>query len=182
MATAEAPKDALVYQFPHDMDKVYNAITSEDYINARCQWIGDRAEIQRQVGADGAVTLKLDRYVTKNYPKAFKKLFPAEQHMEHDEKWERDGSNWKGRYNVDVDGAPVVVASDFTLKRTGTGCDLSIWHTVTAKIPIIGGRVEKYIIGETRAQFGDQLHFLDMWLAGTPDLLPRDKSKYPVPH
>jgi hypothetical protein len=181
MTTTEKSKDALVYQFPHDLDTVFNEITSEDYINARCKWIGDRADIVKEESAGGGLTIKLDRYVAKNYPKAFKKLFPAEQHMTHLEKWQPDGSNWKGTYHVDVDGAPVVVTSEFTLKKTGIGCDLSIVHAITAKIPILGKRIEKYILGETRAQFGDQLHFLDMKLAGTPNLLPRDKSKYPVP-
>jgi hypothetical protein len=181
MATAEAKKNALIYQFPQDIDKVYNEITSEAYITDRSGWIGDRAEIQIDKRAKGC-SIKLDRYVAKNYPKAFKKLFPAEQHMSHSEVWEADGTNWKGSYNVDVDGAPVVVSSEFTLKRSGIGCDLAIWHTITARIPLIGGRVEKYILGETRAQFGDQLHYLDMRLAGTPNLIPRDKSKYPVPH
>ena len=180
MPTAEKPKDALVYQFPHDIDTLFNEITSEPYIHDRCKWIGDRAEVKISDTANGR-SVFLDRYVTKNYPKAFKKLFPAEQHMEHNESWERDGNDWKGSYRVDVDGAPVVVESEFTLKKAGTGCDLAIWHTITAKIPVLGGRIEKYILGETRAQFGDQLHYLDLRLAGTPNLLPRDKSKYPVP-
>jgi hypothetical protein len=181
MTTAEKPKDALVYQFPHDIDSVVKEITSEAYIHDRCKWIGDRAEVKREEGADGSVTLILDRYVTKNYPKVFKKLFPAEQHMYHTEKWEPNGNNWKGSYKVEVTGAPVIVESGYTLKQAGTVCDLAIWHSITAKIPILGRRVEKYILSETRAQFGDQLFYLDLRLAGTSDLLPRDKSKYPVP-
>ena len=173
-------RDALVYQFPHELGKVYEAITSEAYINDRSGWIGDRAEIQIDRSSSGC-NITLDRYVAKNYPKAFKKLFPAEQHMTHTETWAADGTNWKGSYHVDVDGAPVVVTSEFTLKRTGIGCDLAIWHSITAKIPLLGRAIEKYILKETRAQFGDQLHYLDMRLAGKPGLLPRDKSKYPVP-
>ena len=181
MATAEKPAQALVYQFPHDIEKVFNEITSAEYINARSGWIGDRAEIDIKDTANGR-TVTLDRYVAKDYPKAFRKLFPPEQHMAHSETWERDGVNFKGDYTVNVSGAPVVVSCEFTLKKTGIGCDLAIWHTVAAKIPLLGGRIEKYIIKETRAQFGDQLHFLDMRLKGTPNLIPRDKDKYPVPH
>ena len=80
MTTSEAQKDALIYQFPHGIDLVYREITSADYINDRCQWIGDRADIQREESSNGC-TITLDRYVAKNYPKPFKKLFPGEQHM-----------------------------------------------------------------------------------------------------
>jgi transposase len=40
------------------------------------------------------------------------------------EVWQPDGDGgWKGRYDVDVKGAPVKVVGEYTLKKKGTGCD-----------------------------------------------------------
>ena len=139
MTTKEKPSDALVYEFPHDIQTVVNEITSADYISERAEWVTtDEATATITKAPSGAIRLVLDRAVRRNYPKPFKGLFPDKQHMDHTEVWEPDGSDWKGRYDVDVKGAPVKVAAAYTLKKKGAGCELRIWHEVTAKIPLLG--------------------------------------------
>ena len=182
MTTKEKPSEALVYNFPHSIKDVFKEITAEHYISERAEWVTtDEATATITTAPSGAVKLVLDRAVRRNFPKPFKGLFPDKQHMDHTEVWEPDGDGWKGHYDVDVKGAPVKVAAEYTLKKKGAGCELRIWHEVTAKIPLLGGRIEKYILGQSRSQFGDQLKYLDLKLAGTPGLLPRDQAKYPLP-
>jgi hypothetical protein len=182
MTTKETDKDALVYNFPHETDTVLKEITSEEYVNDRAKWnIIDEVTADIKLDANGGVVMDLDRYIVRDYPKALKHLLPAKTHMIHIEKWERDGTGWKGTYDVNVLGSPVTVGAEFTLKKQGVGCQLRIIHSATAKIPLLGRRVEKYILGQTRSQFRDQLSYLDMRLGGVSDLLPRDTSKYPLP-
>ena len=182
MTTKESPSDALVYDYKQDIDAVYKEITSEAYINDRATWnVNDKTSATIKPNASGGVDIVLDRYIHREYPRAIRKLLPATTNMDHQETWEPDGDGWKGSYDVDVKKSPVTVGAEFTLKKKGTGCELRIWHWATAKIPLLGGRVEKYILGQTSGQFGDQLHYLDLRLSGVPDLLPRDVNKYPLP-
>lgn len=183
MTIKEKPADALVYDFPYDIDAVYKEIMSDDYLVKRADWVQTdevTADITQQ--PNGGVKAVLDRYVRRDYPKAFKGLFPEKQHMIHTEQWEPDGAGgYKGTYLCDVQKAPVKVEAEFTLKKKGSGCEMRTLHSVTVKLPLIGGKVEKYVLGQTKTQFGDQLKYLDLRLAGTPDLLPRDVNKYPIP-
>ena len=182
MTTKETPKEALVYDFPHDIDSVYKEFTSEAYVNDRAKWnIVDEVTADIKPGPDGGAIMDLDRYIVRNYPKMMKHLLPAKTHMAHHEVWEPDGDGWKGHYDVDVLASPVTVSADYTLKKQGAGCEMRITHSATAKVPLLGRAVEKYILKQTKGQFTDQLSYLDMRLAGVPDLLPRDQSKYPLP-
>ena len=183
MTIKEKPSDALFYKFPHNVDTVYDEGVSKFHLEHRGQWvISDEVEVKESDESNEGRKLVADRYVVRDYPKLFGNLFPRRQLMIHTETWVPDGAGgYKGSYTCDVQDAPVLVEGEMTLKPVGDGCELRTLTTVTAKMPIIGKRVEKYIIGQTRSQYWDQLHYLDMRIAGTPDLLPRDTSKYPLP-
>jgi hypothetical protein len=183
MTIKEKPPEALVYNFPHAIERVFNESMTKNYLESRAQWvISDEVTAEVSDEANGGRKAVADRYVIRHYPKIFGNLFPQRQLMIHTETWEPDGEGgYKGSYTCDVQDAPVLVEGEMTLRPVGGGCELRTLHTITAKMPIIGKRVEKYILGQTRAQYGDQLHYLDMRLAGTPDLLPRDTGKYPLP-
>lgn len=184
MATTDKPNEAIVYNYPHPIDQVYQGLISQAFLEERASWVQtDDVEVKEiQSTAGGGSKAVVDRYVRRDYPKAFKGLFPDRQHMDNVENWAPDGAGgYKIDYVCDVTGAPVLVEAEGTLKSTGAGCELRVLHTITVKIPMIGKRVEKYVMGQTKAQYRDQLHYLNLKLAGKPGLLPRDTSKHPVP-
>ena len=45
-------------------------------------------------------------------------------------------------------GQPVTISATFELYPTDDGCCYAIDHTVKAKVPLIGGQVEKFIRGQ----------------------------------
>ena len=182
MATKDKPNEAIVYNFPHSIDDVYKEFTSQAYLEERAQWVQtDEVTVTEEERTDKSYKVVLDRYVYRDYPKAFKGLFPEKQYMINKEYTERDGSGYTGNYVCDVQKAPVLVEAEYTITPKGDGCELRALHQVTVKIPLIGKKVEKYVIGETKTQYEDQLHYLDLKLAGKPNLLPRDTGTYPVP-
>ena len=184
MATTDKANEAIVYEFSHPIDQVYQALTSREFLEERANWVQtDDVEIKEiQSTAGGGSKAVVDRYVHRNYPRAFKGLFPDRQHMDNVENFVPDGAGgYKLDYVCDVTGAPVLVEAEGTLKSTGGGCELRALHTITVKIPMIGKRVEKYVMGQTKSQYRDQLFYLDLKLDGTSNLLPRDTNKYPVP-
>ncbi len=80
---------------------------SKDYLVDRANWVQTdevSGDVSEQPG--GGVKAVLDRYVRRDYPKAFKGLFPEKQHMIHTEQWQRDGDGYKGTYLCDVQKAP----------------------------------------------------------------------------
>ena len=183
MTIKEKSSEALTYNFSHSVDRVFDESMTKDYLESRASWVvTDEVTAEVSDEPNGGRKAVADRYVIRNYPKVFGNLFPQRQLMIHTETWQPDGDGgYTGSYTCDVQDAPVLVEGEMTLKPVGDGCELRTLHTITAKMPIIGKRVEKYILGQTRAQYWDQLNYLDMRLAGTPGLLPRNTSKYPLP-
>ncbi|MEH6519547.1 MAG: DUF2505 family protein, partial [Halioglobus sp.] len=56
-------------------------------------------------------------------------------------------------------GQPVTISASFKLLPTRTGCRYTVSHSVKAKIPLVGGRVEKYILGQTADGARDELGY-----------------------
>jgi hypothetical protein len=182
MTTKAKPSDAVAHKYPQDVDTVFKLMTTEQYLMDRAYWVKE-VDPEAKVEWNGELPkITLQRWVLRDYPKFLKKLFPAKQGMGDVENWQKDGSNWKGSYVIDVQGNPVEVTGDFTLRATpGGGSEFSIRHGVTAKIPLLGGKIEKYILKETQMGCGDELVFCEKRLAGDADLIPRDVGKYPIP-
>lgn len=182
MTTKAPPKDAVTHRYKQDIETVFKQMTDKDYLENRAYWV---KEVDPEVSVEwngDLPTLTIQRWVIRDYPKFLKKLFPPKQGMKHIEKWQKDGSNWKGSYNIDVQGNPVEVTADFTLKSTPDGgCEFSILHAVTAKIPLLGSKIEAYILKETQTGCGDELNYLELRMNGAPNLIPRDAAKYPIP-
>ena len=128
MALKDKPSEAIVYNFPHPIDAVYKEFTSKEYMEERAQWVKtDEVTVKFENHSNPkGVKAVLDRYVYRDYPKAFKGLFPEKQYMINTEYSEPDGDGYKGEYDCDVQGAPVLVEAEFTLKPKGDGCELNI--------------------------------------------------------
>ena len=182
MTTKAKPEDAETQSYKQGIDTVFAMMTSEDYLINRAYWV---KEVDPEASVDtssGLPVITLQRWVLRDYPRFLKKLFPAKQGMGEVEHWQKDGDNWKGSYVIDVQGNPIKVTGEFTLKSTPDGgCEFSIIHGVTAKIPLLGGKIESYILKETQMGCGDELVYSGMRLDGVPNLIPRDASKYPIP-
>ena len=182
MTTVAPPSDAVVHKYPQDVDTVFKLMTSEEYLVDRAYWVKE-VDPEAKVEWNGDLPkITLQRWVLRDYPKFLKKMFPPKQGMGEEEQWQKDGDNWKGSYVIDVQGNPVEVTGEFTLRATPDGgSEFSIRHGVTAKIPLLGKKIEAYILKETQMGCGDELVFCEKRLAGVPDLIPRDASKYPIP-
>ena len=182
MTTKAPPSDAVARKYPQDVDTLFKLMTSEEYLADRAYWV---KEVDPEVTIEWSgelPTITLQRWVLRDYPKFLKKLFPPKQGMKEVEHWQKDGSNWKGSYVLDVQGSPIEITADLTIRATpGGGSEFSVIHAVTAKIPLLGKKIEAYILKETQVGCADELEFCEKRLAGEPNLIPRDEAKYPIP-
>lgn len=56
--------------------------------------------------------------------------------------WKQDGERFTAEYTIDVSGLPVKVQGRSTLAPSAKGCKYSSTFESTARIPLIGGRIE----------------------------------------
>lgn len=148
------------YSFTASVESVFDKLTDPDFLVERCVALGEK-NIQCDVESDGRkTTVILSRTIKRDLPAVLAKLFGAENRMVMTEKWEDIGASKIGSYSVDVQGQPVTLTAKFKLKPKDNGCEYSIDFACKAKIPLVGGKVEDFILSQTEDGMRKEMDYL----------------------
>lgn len=105
--------------------------------------------------------IKIERKVPLQMPGM--KKGGAESTVVHEEFWNR--ADGRGRVIVHPQGMPLKMSCETAIEDEGDGAVVHYDWTVTAKIPLIGAKLEKFVIADMERRADDELQ------AGV-DLLP----------
>ena len=156
---------SVSYEFEHDVQTVYEALTEPQFLVDRCSALGElSAECEVEEDEDGITTVSLLREIERDLPKMLAKIFDPVQIMDMTEQWRPNGDGWSGSWTMDVRGQPVVISASFELVPTAQGCQYTVTHSAKAKVPLIGKQLEKYILGQTSEGATDELSYLAEYL------------------
>ena len=144
----------MSYSFNHDVDSVFGLLTDPDFLVERAMALGDLS-VDCEVNEEGDTTgVNMIREVSRELPAFLGKLFSSQQVLELEERWHSTGANKSGSFLVRVLGHPVSIQAEFSLKQTNTGCNYVLDPNAKVKIPLIAGKIEKYINSHTKEEFG----------------------------
>ncbi len=151
----------ITHHFEQDADEVFAAMTNAEWLQQRCADLGEK-NISCEVEEQGRKTsVNLTRTVKRDLPKVLAAMFNAENTLNMKELWETVGSTHMGSYRVDVVGQPVVLSARFKLKPNADGgCDYSIDYQCKASIPLVGKKVEEFIISQTANGLEQEINWL----------------------
>jgi hypothetical protein len=154
----------IIHSFKADTDAVFALMTDADTLIARCKALGEK-NISCSVEPNGRKTVvKLTRTVKRDLPKVLAAMFSAENTIKMHEQWEAIGSTYMGTYTAEVVGQPVSLSAKFKLKATDNGCDYSIDYQCKASIPLVGKKIEEFIISQTAGGLEQEIHWLQQQL------------------
>jgi hypothetical protein len=154
----------VTYHFSHDAETMFQHLTDPDILVARSVALGDK-DVDCEVEDEGRkTTVTLQRTVTRDLPAILAKLFSAENRITQVEKWESVGKGWTGTYTADVAGQPVTLTATFKLKPVGDGCEYSIDYKCKARIPMVGGKVEAFVLSQTETGLKQEMDFVRDYL------------------
>lgn len=152
-------------QFDQDLDTVWERLQDPDFRVERSLALGElSADCEIEDNGD-SLTVKMTREVTRELPSVLAKVFNPKQTLNFVEQWQRDGDGWSGTIQITVDGQPVVLSADMSLQPQGSSCVYQVSHRCKAKIPLVGGKVEKFVLSQTDAGAVDELDYLKKSLA-----------------
>ena len=155
---------SAAYKFSASADIIFDKLTDPDFLVQRCVALGEK-QIECEMESDGYKTeVVLSRTIKRDLPAVLAKLFGDENRMTMTEKWEQLGDHWIGSYTVVVEGQPVTLKADFSLKPEKQGCIYHIDYSCKAKIPMVGGKVEKFILGQTEEGMRKEMDYLQSQL------------------
>lgn len=153
------------FEFEHDVETVYEVLTDPQYLVDRNLALGELSAEADMEEDEESTTLNVVREVRRELPGFLARLFDPVQVMDMTEVWHPHEDGWRGEWSMDVRGQPVTIYASFELVPTGDGCRYSVSHRAEAKVPMVGGKVEKYILGQTTRGANDELEYLREYLA-----------------
>jgi hypothetical protein len=152
---------ALEFSLPAPIDTVFERLTDPDYLVERSLALGELSA-DCSVEEDGdAVVITMRREIERKLPAVLARLFSPRQTVELVERWNTSGRVHKGSYRLSVLGQPVTVSATLELKAADTGKSLyTVSHSAKASIPLVGGKVEAFILSQTEAGARAELEHL----------------------
>lgn len=137
---------AIEYRLDAPVDEVFDRLTDVDYLVDRCIALGELGAECTVEEDRGQTVVTMVREVERTLPSFLARLFDTKQTIELVEHWKRAGKGFDGSYHLRVKGQPVTVDATMRLKPVRGGCVYAIEHVCKASIPLIGRRVESFML------------------------------------
>lgn len=150
-----------------DVDTVFNALCSADYIKAKMEHMGARNVDIRSSGANGTeATLVYARQEPAEVPSALKKFVKEWNDITSTDKWTgAAGGEYRCEYEVDMSG-PVSIGGIHTLVPNGDGTTSKIVTTIKCGIPLVGKKLEEFVAGMARKSLDEDAAFQKSFIEG----------------
>ena len=95
--------------------------------------------------AQGGVRVTVSREKEVDVPAFAKPILGSARRAVESTLWRQSGEQWLAEYKIEVGGVPVAVQGRSTLSGRGNGCHYSSTFEITARIPLIGKRIEGFV-------------------------------------
>lgn len=157
------------YPLACDVETAFAALSSEAWPARKNEALHDGSRLEkREELPDGGVVLRATRGLPSGIPGFLEKVLPADGRAAQTDTWgpaQPDGSR-AGTWRAEVPGAPVDVHGTMTLVPTATGCDYAIDGSAKVKIPLIGGKAEKFVADATSRTTAGEADVLRSMVSG----------------
>jgi hypothetical protein len=150
-------------KFSAPVDKAYALLTDPKWLEARCLALGElSAACKTKKTPSMVVTMK--RRVRRELNAVISKVLNPESDIELVEEWTVAKDRRSGTFTLQVVGKPVTVTAEFELAPEGKSCIYRIQHDAQVRVPMIGGVIAKFVLGQTEEGCADELDYLADYL------------------
>ena len=140
---------ALKCEYDCDVETAFELLTNPDFLVERSMDLGELSA-ECEVEEDGdIIRVTQNRELERELPSFLSKIFNSEQQVQMTEEWKRKGNGYSGSFDYIVHGQPIRIKGTFELKPKGKGCVYTVKHDIKVKIPLIGGKAEKFATAQT---------------------------------
>jgi uncharacterized protein YndB with AHSA1/START domain len=151
-------------KFTAPIDKVFGLLTDPKWLEARCLAMGELSASCKTKKAAAGATVTMKRRVRRELNAIISKVLNPESDIELVEQWSVDKEKRSGTFTLQIVGKPITVTAEFELAPEGKGCVYRIQHHAKVQVPLIGGVVAKFVMGQTEQGCADELDYLADYL------------------
>ena len=152
----------LEFKFDCAVEEVYALLTDPDFLEERSLALGD-LESHSSITRRGAnIIVRSDRKVRRDIPAFLARIFDPVQSIRMTESWRpnEDDSGWVCRQEVEIRGQPIQVYADIELYATHDGCCYQVEQSASARVPLLGPRIEKYVVTQALESVEAEVDYL----------------------
>lgn len=154
-----ALQHTLTFQYDRPVDEVLSLVLDPAFITERSTAAGE-TDIRATARRDGDRTVVVNqRNVRRELPSFAAKLFSPVNEVTQTETWNLAGEVKTGTLQIAVKGAPITIGGSFDLRPDGAGSTYRVTYDITVRIPLIGGKLEKFSLDQSIAGQQKDLEF-----------------------
>lgn len=145
----------VTYEYPVGPDAVAALLRDPEFLKTRSEQAGDsNVEVKIEDVGDGLrVVVARDKQL--ELPAFAKRMFQPKNRITDDVRWKRVGERWVGEYTLEIAGVPGEIKGRTTLAPSGAGCVYESSFQVTARVPLIAGKIESFVADKVEETFRD---------------------------
>ncbi len=130
------------YEYSASTDEVAGLLQDPVYLRYRSDIAGEtNVDVQVQQ-LNGGVRVTVSREKNVDVPAFAKAVLGSARRATETTFWQQRGDTWVAEYTIEVSGVPVVAKGTSTLSPCPKGCKYVSTFDATARIPLIGKRIE----------------------------------------
>lgn len=136
---------SISYEYASNPDEVFALLRDPDFLRRRAEAAGEsNVDVQIAETGDGIrVVTARDKAV--DLPSFAKRMFQPSNRIVEDTTWRRQGDSWVAEYEIEIKGIPGQVKGRSSLAPSAGGCLYQSDFEVTARIPMVGGKLEGFV-------------------------------------
>lgn len=145
----------VTYEYPAAPDTVAALLRDPEFLKSRSEQAGDKnVEVRVEELGDGLrVVVARDKEV--DLPSFAKRMFQPKNRITDDVRWRREGERWVADYTLEIAGVPGEVKGCSTLAPSSGGTVHELRFEVTARVPLLGGKLESFVADRVAETFRD---------------------------
>lgn len=151
---------------PH---QVFAMLSDEDFQNRKCEATGAVSHsVSISMQGDRTIIVSSRDLPTDTFPDFVKGLVGATLAVTETQDWGPPGSDGArlGALTVDIAGAPIDLAGSLLLEPGGKGSVESVEGDLKARIPLLGGKIEKAAAPAIESAIRVEREVAEAWLEG----------------
>jgi hypothetical protein len=145
----------FIYHYTVGIERVAELIRDSDFLEQRCVSSGeDNVKVTVEPIVDGYRVI-IARDAAVELPSFVKRLFRARNRIVDDILWRREGTSWIGEYTIAPSGFPGTIRGRSVISPTLEGCKHESSFLVAVKLPVLGAKLEKFLVDLITKGFAD---------------------------
>lgn len=135
----------VTFEYAAPPSEVAALLQDPVYLRQRSESAGEHNIDVKVEPAAGGVRITVAREKDVDVPAFAKMILGSARRAVETSFWRENGAQWAAEYKIEVAGVPVSTQGHSTLAPSGAGCHYTSTFEISAKIPLLGKRIEGFV-------------------------------------